>query len=62
MPGPDTAPKMVRLNRNTYWLIMETPLISSVPICPTMRLSIRLTKFVTTFCRIMGTAMASTYM
>ena len=48
MPGPAMPPKMQRLKTNSSWFTIATPLIGSVPICPTMRLSSRLTKFVIT--------------
>ena len=39
---------------------MDTPLIGSVPVCPTMMLSSRDTKFVIPFWIMIGTATAST--
>ena len=39
---------------------MATPLIGSVPTCPTITLSRRLTTFVSVFCTIIGSTTVST--
>ena len=60
IPAPLTVPNMQRLNTKISWLAMLTPLISSVPMRPTITLSRRLTKLVIPFCMAMGNAMDRT--
>jgi len=59
-PAPELAPKTHRLNTNSRPLTMETPLMGTVPTCPTMMLSSRDTKLVMPFWMIMGTATPKT--
>ena len=49
IPAPDTAPNMHSEKTKTSCPETETPVISAVPIRPTMRLSSIFTKFVIPF-------------
>ena len=44
IPAPELAPKMHKLKTNMSWFTMDTPLMGSVPMRPTMMLSRRETK------------------
>ena len=49
-------PKIARLYTKISWFTIATPDICSVPSCPTIILSKKLTRLVMAFCRIMGIA------
>ena len=52
----DTAPNTARLYTNMSWFTIATPDICSVPSCPTIMLSRKLTRFVIAFWIIIGMA------
>ena len=56
----DRPPNMQRLKTNINWLAIATPLICSVPILPTIKLSSTPTNWVIPFCAITGRAIART--
>ena len=56
MPIPDRPPNTHRFHTNKSEFTIDTPVIGSVPIRPTIILSSIFTKFVMPFCSMIGSA------
>ena len=56
MPIPESPPKTQRFHTNKSEFTIDTPVMESVPIRPTMILSSIFTKFVIPFCIMIGSA------